>query len=76
MVFLLNPLSDNELGKIAGVTDKTAGEAGKKQRERETEEEGFARQRLSIVKGRDGVRRGRVDLRFHFLQSHFVEEKG
>jgi hypothetical protein len=72
MVLLLNPLLDDELGKIAGVTDKTAGEVGKKQRERKAEE-GFAPQRLSIVKGRDGVQRGRVDLRFHFRQSRFEE---
>jgi DNA primase len=71
MVLLLNPLSDQELGRLDG--DKGNDEAGKKIREREAEE-GFARQRLSIVKGRDGVQRGRVDLRFHFRQSRFEEE--
>lgn len=68
MVLLLNPLSDKELG---GPDDKT-GENGKQIRDREAEA-GFARQRLSIVKGRDGVQRGRVDLRFHFRQSRFEE---
>jgi hypothetical protein len=69
MVLLLNPLSDQELGTLDGKNE----EAGKKIREREAEE-GFTRQRLSIVKGRDGVQRGRVDLRFHFRQSRFEEE--
>jgi hypothetical protein len=55
IVLLLNPLLDDELGKIAGVTDKTAGEAGKKQRERDAEE-GFARQRGG---GEGARRRGR-----------------
>lgn len=68
MVLLLNPLSDQELG---GPDDKN-GDAGKKRREQDAEA-GFALQRLSIVKGRDGVQRGRVDLRFHFRQSRFEE---
>jgi DnaB-like helicase C terminal domain len=68
MVLLLNPLSDKELG---GPDDRN-GEKGKKQREREAEE-GFVRQRLSIVKGRDGVQRRCVDLRFLFRQSCFEE---
>jgi DNA primase len=68
MVLLLNPLLDKELG---GPDDKN-GDAGKKQREQDAEA-GFARQRLSIVKGRDGVQRGRLDLRFHFRQSRFEE---
>jgi hypothetical protein len=67
MVLLLNPLSDKELGGPEN------GD-GEKQRERDAEE-GFARQRLSIVKGRDGVQRGRVDLRFHFRQSRFEESE-
>ena len=71
MVLLLNPLSDQELGTLDG--KKGDEEAGKKVRERDAEA-GFARQRLSIVKGRDGVQRGRVDLRFHFRQSRFEEE--
>jgi hypothetical protein len=71
MLLLLNPLSDQELGTLDG--KKGDEEAGKKVRERDAEE-GFARQRLSIVKGRDGVQRGRVDLRFHFRQSRFEEE--
>jgi KaiC/GvpD/RAD55 family RecA-like ATPase len=71
MVLLLNPVSDEELGKLDG---KEAKETGKKIREREAEE-GFARQRLTIVKGRDGVQRGPVDLRFHFRQSRFEEEE-
>jgi hypothetical protein len=61
-------LSDKELGR----PDDKNGEKGKTQREREAEE-GFVRQRLSIVKGRDGVQRGRVDLCFHFRQSRFEE---
>jgi DNA primase catalytic core len=61
MVALLNPLSDDELVKLDGRT-----------REQDAAE-GFARQRLSIVKGRDGVQRGRVDLRFHFYHSRFEE---
>jgi hypothetical protein len=69
MVLLLNPLSDKELG---GPDDKN-GDSGKKVREREAEQ-GFARQRLSIVKGRDGVQRGRVDVRFYFRQSRFEED--
>jgi hypothetical protein len=73
MVLLLNPLSNEELGKLDGKKGDDASEAGKKARETDAEE-GFARQRLSIVKGRDGVQRGRVDLRFHFRQSRFEEE--
>jgi DNA primase len=72
MVLLLNPPSDEELGN-PGANKGDAIEAGKKVRERDVEA-GFARQRLSIVKGRDGVQRGRVDLRFHFRQSRFEEE--
>jgi hypothetical protein len=72
MVLLLNPPSDEELGS-PGANKGDAIEAGKKVRERDVEA-GFARQRLSIVKGRDGVQRGRVDLRFHFRQSRFEEE--
>jgi hypothetical protein len=34
---------------------------------------GYAKQRISIVKGRDGVRRGDIDLRFDFRQSRFAE---
>ena len=69
MVLLLNPLSNEELGQ----GDKS-GEEGKKRRERDAEQ-GFAQQRLSIVKGRDGVQRGRVELKFNFRQSCFVEEE-
>ena len=73
MVLLLNPIPDEELGNLDGKKGDEAIEEGKKIREREAAE-GFARQRLSIVKGRDGVQRGRVDLRFHFRQSRFEEE--
>ena len=72
MVLLLNPLSGEELVTLDGKKGDDAKEAGKKVRERDVEA-GFARQRLSIVKGRDGVQRGRVDLRFHFRQSRFEE---
>jgi DNA primase catalytic core len=72
MVVLLNPLSDSELGKLDGKTSNEAKDAGKKRRE-EDAAEGFARQRLSIVKGRDGIQRGRLDLHFHFRQSRFEE---
>ena len=74
MVLLLNPLSNEELGKLDGKKGDDASEAGKKARETDAEE-GFARQRLSIVKGRDGVQRGRVELRFHFRQSRFEERR-
>jgi DnaB-like helicase C terminal domain len=72
MVVLLTPFSDDELGGLEGWTGTDARDAGKKRRE-EDAIEGFARQRLSIVKGRDGVQRGRLDLRFHFRQSRFEE---
>jgi hypothetical protein len=36
-------------------------------------ERGYARQRLMIAKGRDGVQRGGLDLRFNFRKSTFAE---
>ncbi len=72
MVFLLQPLSDKELGAKEGVEDNGAKEKGRERRERDATA-GFADQRLSIAKGRDGVQRGNVDLRFHFRQSRFEE---
>jgi hypothetical protein len=73
MVVLLNPLSDEELGMLENKAGKgEAIEVGKTCREANAAA-GFARQRLSIVKGRDGVQRGRVDLLFHFRQSRFEE---
>ena len=63
---------DEELGKLDGRSGKEAEEAGKARREINNAE-GISRQRISIVKGRDGVQRGRVELVHHFRQSNFEE---
>jgi DNA primase len=72
MVLLLSPLSDAEIGKGEGDNAKKAEEFAKKRRE-EDAVAGVAQQKLSIVKGRDGVERGRLNLNFHFRQSRFEE---
>lgn len=75
IVFLLNPVSDTELGKAALASD-SGGDAlakGKELREMAVKH-GVAASRLKIVKGRDGVERGEVELLFNFRRSRFHEK--
>lgn len=65
MVMLQHAWSPDELGN----KDKAAGE---KLIEKYAAQ-GYARQRLTIAKGRDGVQRGDMELRFNFRQSTFTE---
>jgi replicative DNA helicase len=75
MVMLLRALSDDELAKLSDPGVKQGSEdlrRGGALREEQLAE-GFEDQCLWILKGRDGVRRGRLDLRFILRQSRFEE---
>ena len=69
IVMLQHALTAADLKDAKSAKDESDGEkliekyAGK----------GYARQRLTIAKGRDGVQRGGIDVRFNFRQSTFAE---
>lgn len=72
MVFLLRELAASDLTKRDGLKDDE--EANKIITE--NAKRGFVEQRLSIVKGRDGVERGEIDLEHDFVRSSYVERGG
>ena len=73
IVMLLNPVSDTELGSLMSATGEAAKEKGAELRERGVKR-GKVPTRLRIVKGRDGVERGDVELLFNFRKSDFYEK--
>jgi hypothetical protein len=77
IVLLLRDISDEELGARSSLGKEDKDKKAAQQRGREAREadanSGISRQRLSIVKGRDGVRRGSFELRFLFHQSKYEE---
>jgi len=72
MVFLLRRWTDEELGKGMEVSGKEVSEKGLEVRQ-EHAAQGYEDQRITIMKGRDGVQRGGLDLRFYFRQSRFEQ---
>lgn len=79
IVLLLRDLSDSELmaravGPGESLDKKALAQRAKEERDANAAM-GFSRQRLLVVKGRDGVQRGPLDLRFHFRQSKYEEAK-
>ena len=72
IVMLLNPVSDTELGTLMNA-DKPQ-ERGAELKERGVKR-GKVPTRLRIVKGRDGVERGDIELLFNFRKSDFYEKR-
>lgn len=84
IVFLFRPYSDAELAAATGVAKKAKdwkGSPSEELLEKLAKEKvalsknGQALNRLTIAKGRDGVRRGSVLLDFHYRQSRFEERR-
>jgi hypothetical protein len=75
MVLLLRPFADSELG--SALSDPSRDQKDMKQQAAEVRADharmGYALQRLSIVKGRDGTTHGDIDLQFFFRQSTHAE---
>ncbi len=76
MVLLLRPWSDAELASIEGAIEaKDVKQVAAEVRATHAGL-GYALQRLSIVKGRDGTTRGDIELQFFFGRSAFEENSG